>query len=240
MSADDEDEDLLLQEFASLSVVVLAQEDLRSALNELTEIAVRTLGPVDGASVTTSEAGRPSTVASSSPWAKTLDELQYEEHEGPCNDCWRSGTIFRVRDLAEETRWPFYGPRAVALGARSTLSLPLSSEGAVVGALNLYSKTPGGIDTRVVALAEILAAHVSLAIQVATAYFGQRDLNRQLREAMASRAVIEQAKGILMAQRKVDADAAFTLLREASQHRNTKLRDLARELVETGSLAGED
>jgi GAF domain-containing protein len=233
-------DEALLQEFASLSVVVLSQADLRSALDELTTIAVRTLEPIDGASVTTSESGRPTTVASSSEWARSLDELQYEEHEGPCNDCWRSGTIFRVRDLAEETRWPFYAPRAVAAGARSTLSLPLSSEGSIVGALNLYSRTPDGIGSQTVALAEILAAHVSMAIQVATAYFGQRDLSRQLREAMESRAVIEQAKGVLMVQHKVGPDAAFDLLRGASQQRNTKLRDVARELVARAAAPKDD
>jgi GAF domain-containing protein len=230
----------LFEEFAALSVVALSQEDLPSALNELTRIAVRSLAPVEGASVTASESGRPTTVAASSDWARSLDELQYEEHEGPCNDCWRSGTIFRVRDLAEETRWPFYAPRAVAMGARSTLSLPLSSEGTIVGALNLYSKQPGGIDTQTVALAEILAAHVSMAIQVATAYFGQRDLARQLRQAMESRAVIEQAKGILMLQHKVTAEAAFELLRGASQARNTKLRDVARQVVELGTVSEPD
>jgi GAF domain-containing protein len=231
-----DDQEALIQEFAGLSVLVLSQESLEQALDELTKIAVRSLEAIDGCSVTTSQSGKPSTVAASSEWSRSLDELQYEEHEGPCNDCWRSGTIFRVRDLAEDTRWPFYAPRAVALGARSSLSLPLSSEGTIVGALNLYCRTPDGIDTRTVALAEILAAHVSMAIQVAAAYFGQKQLSDQLREAMQSRAVIEQAKGILMHQRRVTADDAFDLLRSVSQDKNVKLRELALHVVETGVL----
>jgi AmiR/NasT family two-component response regulator len=116
------------------------------------------------------------------------------------------------------------------------VSLPLTVEGKILGALNVYAREPDVFTSEAVSVAEIIAAHASLAIHVSTALFQHRSLSEGLREAMTSRAVIEQAKGILMAQRKVDADAAFVLLREASQHRNVKLRLLAEEVVETGQL----
>jgi GAF domain-containing protein len=225
-----------MRELASLAGVVLGQEDLAATLEELTRIAVRAVPPTRGASVTTAEQGKPATVAASDDWAKSLDELQYVEHEGPCIDCWRSGIVLRVRDLADDSRWPFYGPRAAALGARSSVSLPLAAEGKIVGALNLYATEPDSFDTQSLAIAELLAAHVAMAMQVAAAFFGQRDLSTQLREAMESRAVIEQAKGILMMQHKVSADAAFELLRGASQQSNTKLRDVAQRVVDTGAV----
>jgi GAF domain-containing protein len=135
-----------MRELIKLNAVALEQHDITAALNEISRIAVRAVPNADGASVTTFDDGRPSAVAASDQWAKELDELQYAEHEGPCLDCWRTGNVYRVRDLAEEGRWPFYAPRAVAQGARSSLSLPMAAEGKLIGALNLYSKQPDAFD----------------------------------------------------------------------------------------------
>jgi GAF domain-containing protein len=188
----------------------------------------------EGASVTTFSKGRPSALADA-PWAKTLDELQFVEHEGPCYDAYRTGTIFRVRDLGVDSRWPSYAPRAVEAGAKSMVSLPMAAEGKVVGALNLYSRDVDAFTSDAVSVAEIVSAHAGLASQVAAAMFGHRELAEQLGEAMRSRAVIEQAKGILMAGRRCDADAAFGLLVELSQNSNRKLRDVAQALVDEAS-----
>jgi GAF domain-containing protein len=141
-----------------------------------------------------------------------------------------------VRDLATDSRWPSYAPRAAEHGARSMVSMPLTVEGKVLGALNVYSREPDAFSPEEVSIAEVIAAHASLAMHTATALKEHRSLSEGLRDAMQSRAVIEQAKGILMAQRKVTAEAAFDLLREASQHRNTKLRLVAEQVVETGEL----
>jgi GAF domain-containing protein len=138
--------------------------------------------------------------------------------------------------LVQETRWPAYVERASKHGARSSLSIPLSAEGGNFGAMNLYSRQPDAFTSEAVALAEIFASHASQASQVASAFFRHRDLAEQMREAMRSRAVIEQAKGVLMARHKVTADAAFDLLREASQRMNVKLRQIAQQVVDTGEL----
>ena len=225
-----------VRELTSLTGVVLAQQDLPSSLREMTRIAVRAVPAGEGASITEIRTEGPVVAATSDEWAQQLDELQFTEREGPCLDCTRTGNAFRVRDLAGETRWPSWAPRAVALGARSVMSLPLAADGRLVGALNVYSRTPDAYDAQAVAVAEVIAAHCGLATQVASAFFGHRDLAGQLRDAMTSRAVIEQAKGILMAQHRVTADQAFGLLRTASQRRNVKLRELAEELVRTGEL----
>ena len=115
--------------------------------------------------------------------------------------------------------------------------MPLHADGANFGAMNLYSKQPDAFDSEAVSLAMILAGQAGLASQVAAALFRHRDLADQLQEAMGSRSVIDQAMGVLMAQRKITADAAFGLLRETSQHLNVKLRLVAQEVVETGTLS---
>ena len=220
-----------LRALTELAGVVLVQDDLPATLQEICRIAVRAVPSAEGASVTTFPEGRPVAIASDE-WSKEFDELQYVEHEGPCLDAYRTGNAFRVRDLAEDTRWPSYVPRAVEHGARSMISLPMAAEGNIIGALNLYSKTPDAFTSEAVSIAEIVAAHAGMASQVAAALFGHRDLAQQLREAMQSRAVIEQAKGIVMAQQRCTVDEAFERLTKVSQNSNRKLRDVARALVE--------
>jgi hypothetical protein len=96
-----------LRAVAQLAGAVLGQEDLDSTLAEVTRIAVLALPDCEGASLTTFHDGTPGVVACDSTWARQLVELQYEEREGPCLDTARTGNVFRVRDLAEESRWPF-------------------------------------------------------------------------------------------------------------------------------------
>lgn len=220
-----------LQELTLLAGVALAQDDLPSTLEEICRITTKIVPRAEGASVTTFTSGRPAALASDD-WAKGFDELQYAEHEGPCYDAYRTGNVFRIRDLADEQRWPSFVPRAVERGGRSMVSLPMSAEGKVVGALNVYSREADAFSAEAVSIAEIAAAHAGLASQVAAAMFGHRDLAHQLSEAMRSRSVIEQAKGILMAGRRCDADAAFDLLVDLSQRSNRKLRDVAQALVD--------
>jgi len=230
----------LVRELTSLTGIVLAQEDLASTLDEITRLSARLVPGAEAASITTLQDGRPVAVAFSDEWSKTLDELQFAEREGPCLDATRIGNVFRVRDLTKETRWPAYVERAAQLGARSVVSLPLRAEGANFGAMNMYAREPDAFTGEAVALGEILAGQAGQASQVAAAFFRHRDLAEQLREAMRSRSVIDQAIGVLMAQRKVTPDDGFALLREASQHLNVKLRLIAQEVVETGELPQAD
>ena len=227
-----------LRQLSALAGAVLGQDDLPSTLQQVTRIAVGTLSGCEGASLTAYRDGSPSVVAADSDWSRSLDELQYVEREGPCLDAARTGNVFRVRDLAEDTRWPFYAERAVELGARSMVSLPMASEGKIIGALNLYCRAPDGISVEEVALAELLAAQAGIAMQVAASFFQHRDLADQMRQALASRARIEQAKGILMGGRGCTEDEAFALLVELSQNSNRKLRDVAEAVVETARDQG--
>lgn len=219
------------RELAELSGVPLRQGDLRSALSEICRIAVRALPSADGASLTSFNEGGPGVVGASDEWTVPLDEMQYEQHEGPCLDASRTGLVFRVRDATSEPRWPNYMPLAVDHGVRSSVSVPLHVEGRVMGALNLYSRELDAFSAEDVSLGEIIAGHASLATQVAAAMIRNRDLASQLSEALQSRATIEQAKGIVMATAGCGPDAAFELLVQQSQHENRKLREVCADLV---------
>jgi GAF domain-containing protein len=218
-------------ELAKLAGVVLTEPDLDTALVAVTRVAVSAVEPCDGASLTLRERGVPAAPIADGDWAVELDRLQFVEQEGPCLDCLREGSIMRVSDLAADGRFPHYGPKAAELGACSTMSLPLSADGRTVGALNLYSRTVSAFDSDAVAVGELLAAHASLAVTAATAYYSNRDLADQMRQALESRAVIEQAKGVLMGRHGCTADDAFALLVQQSQRTNRKLREVAQDLV---------
>ena len=225
-------------ELAKLAGLVLTEPDLDTALVAVTRVAVTAVDQCDGASLTMRSRGVPSAPIADGDWAIELDRLQFAEQEGPCLDCLREGSIMRVPDLATDGRFPNYGPKAVERGALSTLSLPLAADGRTVGALNLYSRKTDAFDRDVVGLGELLAAHASLAVSAATAYYSSRDLAEQMRQALESRAVIEQAKGVLLAQGAGTPDAAFAQLVELSQRSNRKLRDVAVAVVESARDSG--
>ncbi len=221
-----------MREVAGLPGVVLAQNDLKSTLEEITRVTARALTECDGASLTTFQDGVPGVVAADGDWARQLDELQYEEREGPCLDAARTGNVFRVRDMREETRWPFYVARAVEHGARSMVSLPMAAEGKTLGALDIYSRAEDAFTAEAVSVCEIIAGQAGIATQLAASFFRHRDLGVQLRTALQSRAVIEQAKGILMGTRRCSEEEAFQVLVQLSQTSNRKLRDVAQALVD--------
>lgn len=223
-----------LDALTQLAGIVLVANDLSNTYVEMCRIAVRAVPPAVGASVTTYPEGRPAAVASDR-WAQELDELQFEEQEGPCLDAYRTGNSFRVRDFEAEKRWPFYSEQAASKGASSMVSVPLTAQGNVVGALNLYSRSADAFDAEASAMAHVVAGHVGLASQVSAAFFRHRDLAEQLADALTSRAVIEQAKGALMADRRCGAEEAFAILRDMSQRNHRKLRDVARDIVDNVS-----
>jgi GAF domain-containing protein len=215
----------------ALAGVALVHAALPDALQEVCLVAERAVPMAEGASMTGFEVSGPEVVAASNDWAGELDEMQYAEHEGPCIDAARTGVLFRVRDATSETRWPSYMPRAVEHGALSMMSIPMTVEAKTIGAINVYAKEVDAFGAEDVSVAEIIAAHASLATQVTSTLHEHRNLSEQLRTAMASRATIEQAKGIIMATVGCDADTAFERLAQQSQHENRKLREIAEDLV---------
>jgi GAF domain-containing protein len=219
-----------MDELIALAGVVLMHQDLPETLAEVSRIAVRAIPGADGASVTIVSGGKPEAIASDE-WSRGFDELQYTEQEGPCLDAYRTGNAFRIRDLGTDQRWPSYAPRAVEHGARSMLVQPLTAKSMTIGALNVYGRESDAFDAEAAAIAAIVAAHAGLASQVATAFFGHRQLAENMTDAMRSRAVIEQAKGIIMATVQCDADTAFQELVRASRQSNRKLRVVAETFV---------
>jgi GAF domain-containing protein len=207
--------------------------DVVRFLQHAAELAASVVIPPAACGITLRRNGEVSTVAHSGELAIQADEIQYGRGQGPCLEALRTGTVIQVIDLATDERWPAYRSHALAHGVRSSLSLPLIVDGNSVGALNLYTPIQHEFTEAEVARASAFAAQTSIALTIVLRHADQVTLEDQLRETLATRAVIDQALGIVMGQRGCTASEAFAVLRDASQHRNRKLHEIAAELIET-------
>ena len=208
---------------------------LEDVLQQLVDVAKDALPGADEVSTTLVRGEKAWTAAFTGQLALDADEMQYENGYGPCMDAGRTGTVLLIDDTREEVRWPDYTVHVAAHGVLSSLSVPLPIQTDVIGALNCYSRRPSAFPPEEIEIAEELAGHVAVAVGNAIAYTEATTLVEQMRRAMASRSVIDQAMGVVMAQNWCDADAAFAILIKASQNRNVKLRDIARSTIATVS-----
>lgn len=214
----------------ALARLTLAQPSMEAVLEESTALAKRLVPHADDVSVTLHER-RPVTVAASGPLAERSDAAQYDVGQGPCLEALSQRITVVIPDQATDDRWPRYSPRALAIGVGSSVSVPLTVEGACIGACNVYSSRAAAFDADLLPMIEGVAGYITLVLNNAALYFDASTRAEQMAEAMSSRAVIEQAKGILMAVNGCDADAAFQRLVATSQRSHKKLRDVAGEIV---------
>ncbi len=220
----------MLDAFAETTRLLYVSEDLDETLLRVTTLATRTIEGCEVASLTMKEGSQLVTRAPTGDLALQCDRIQYEEGEGPCLDAALHAGVVLTRDSTSDDRWPRFSRRVSEeeAGVGGMLSCHLMVGGArgsrALGGLNLYATRPDAYSAADRMLATLYAAHAAVIIDSA-----RREV--QLREAMASRDVIGQAKGILMAKGGVNADEAFSQLRLASQRLNVKLRDLAGDVV---------
>ncbi len=217
---------------AELARIVLAEETLDSVLSKVVDLAKRVVPAADEVSLTLVRKGRAETAAYTGVLAMQADERQYGLDGGPCLDAAQGGEVLLVDDMRVEDRWPNYSPQAVQIGVLSSLSVPLPIQEDLIGALNIYSRTPNAFDDADVRVAEVFAAYAAVAVGNADTFASTAEIADHLRAAMLHRATIEQAKGILMARGGLSPDDAFNLLVKASQRENRKLRDVAKDVVE--------
>ncbi len=220
----------LLEALQKLSSLLESDDSLNSTLNTIVELAVGTLPGCDSAAVTLIMNGGPGTAAASDEHALEIDKIQYETGEGPCVQATRTGEFLQIKAVSEETRWPEFCKRAAQKGFGSNLSFPLKSNGSA-GALNVYANTEHAFGDLEIALGQIYADQASIALRNAHTYSAARALANQLNEALESRDLIGQAKGIIMERERVPDDEAFAMLVTISQNSNIKLRDVAKRLV---------
>ena len=221
--------------FRELARIDFSGHSIESLMRELSEITKRTVPGAEEVSVTFLEGDTPKTVAFTGALALDLDERQYERGYGPCLDGTAAGEIVSIDDMGTEDRWPDWARVAVERGCGSSLTVPVPLQRQISAAINLYSTQPHAFDDDSREVARAFASYAGVALANMHLYESTARLAEQLDTAMQSRAVIEQAKGILMGQRQCTAQEAFDVLVELSQRSNRKLRAVAEALVDSAA-----
>ncbi len=224
MDGDDHDAGIA-ETFAQVARLLLAEEGVERTLSKIASLAVDTIDGCEHAGMSLVQRRKIDTPGASDELAYRMDAIQGEVGEGPCLDALRDHEVFQVDHLAEEQRWPSFSRRASEeTGVASILSFRLFAEEDTMGSLNLYSTKPAAFGDEARELGAVFAAHAAVALS------GARK-EEQLHEALQSRDVIGQAKGLLMARQNVTSDEAFDMLRKASQRLNIKLTAIAAQVV---------
>ncbi len=197
-------------------------------LDAITHAAVETVTGAEHAAVTLVVGRRHvETVSATDAVAEFIDRAQYETGEGPCLSALWSEPVVRMNDMDVEGRWPQWTARVRAHGVRSMLCFRLFVAEDRLGALNLYAAEADAFGEDDEDVGRLFATHAAVALASARKV-------AQLEQAVASRDIIGQAKGILMERHKINADDAFLMLVRVSQRTYSPLREVAEYVADTG------
>jgi GAF domain-containing protein len=217
---------------AALGAVLLVDRPLSDVLEEMTILAKRVMPETSEISLTLLRADHAQTAAFTGRIALELDERQYDKGYGPCLDAAASGETIRLAMADPANPYPDLARAALQQGVTHSLSVGLAVPTPTIGALNIYSSTGQAFGADAERVAGTFATVVGLVLVKAGLHEDLEELAGHLEAAVRSRAVIDQAKGIVMAQNRCSADAAFQILVRASQNQGLKLAGLAAQIVD--------
>jgi GAF domain-containing protein len=215
------------------------EEPLDDALQRVAETAARALPDADAVTVSVVTDAQPHTAAATDQRLVELDQKQYDSGRGPCLESALNLTPVRAVIGEHREAWPEFEAAAEEAGVRAYLSVPVvlpasdDAEARHIGTLNIYSHTAEAFDPFDEGLMRLFTTAASATITSAQRWQHSQGQVKQLERALGSRAVIDQAKGVLMAVHSCSADDAFELLVTESQRLNVKLRDVAAKLLES-------
>jgi len=207
---------------------VHGERDVEATLRDVAELSVEAVGADMAGLTIRDDRGRPSTVVYTDRMVPEIDQAQYDNDRGPCLDAARSQAMLEIKETRLDDRWPEFAAAALEHGVLSSLSVPVVVAANGLGALNFYDGKPSFFDDDSRRLARMFAGQCAVTSQ----YWTAANEAANLTTAMRSRAVIEQAKGVIMATSGRTADEAFDLLRMQSQQENRKLRDVAADIID--------
>ena len=219
-----------------LQDLVLDSDDVEGFLDTLTYAASEHVAESDETvfcGVTLLRPRHAATIASSSPEARRLDEVQYAYGDGPCLTAARTQQIVHVDDTRTDQRWPEYFTEIAGQGMLSILGVPIPLDGDARCGLNFYSTTPNAFTPNIIRAAGFFAREASRSLRLAVRIASLTDKAGHLNRALDSRTTIDLAAGIIMGQNKCSQSAAVSILKAAASHRQVKLRDIAAQIVAT-------
>jgi GAF domain-containing protein len=228
------DQPLFLQTLSRFAMVLPARYELETVLCELSESVTAVLG-LSGSGVTIAEDCRGCFVTAVNEVSEELQRIQEEQQAGPCRDTYDTGEVVRVSDVRlESARWPELTLAATGLSIAGIAGVPMRLDDQIIGALNLYSAEPREWSDEDIAVAEVLAEVATSYVVNASKLRQQEQLSEQLRQALESRIIIEQAKGITAERHAISVDPAYQLMRGHARNNNASLRGVAEAIVAVG------
>jgi GAF domain-containing protein len=222
--------------FARMSGMLLTEQTVDSALALITSLAKDTLVGSAGSGITLmSAAGDRITSAATEPLVERLDALQYDLGQGPCLTAWHDRAIVRSNDLESEDRWPVWSEQARHAGARSVLSAAIATADTALGAIKVYSTAASTYDERSEDILRRFADQAAVLLSNVRTVQAAKQFSAQLQETLRGREVIAIARGLVMARKELDPEAAYRYLIGLSQRTRTPVRQLAEQIVTSGS-----
>jgi transcriptional regulator with GAF, ATPase, and Fis domain len=226
-------EQRIVETFVELADTMVDDFDVVEFLHRLAEHCVELLDCSEAGLLLADASGALRVMASSSERADALDLLQSQNEEGPCFECYHRGRPIFSEDLKADTgRWPTFAAAATEMGFQSVQAIPMRVRGQTVGALNLFRSGAGRIAERDMPLGQGMADIAAVALLQERTVRESRSVVGQLQQALSSRVVIEQAKGVLAQHAQIGVDAAFARLRTHARDHNLRLSEVARELID--------
>ncbi|KQX65462.1 GAF and ANTAR domain-containing protein [Streptomyces sp. Root1310] len=224
---------LLAKTFVELADNLVADFDLIDFLRLLTDRCVGMLDASAAGVLLADRDGKLRVMAASNEHVRLLELFQLQNDEGPCLECFRTGTPVIIPDLTREAdRWPRFVTAAHRSGFEAVQALPMRLRDETVGALNLFRVAPGPFDPAGTLIAQALADVATISLLQQRSSQRSTVLNEQLQAALNSRVLIEQAKGKLAERQGIDMEEAFTALRGYARAHNRRLSDLARVFID--------
>ena len=225
-------DDDLAASLVGLSGLLTGHRPLRETLTEIAEFAFHAIPGAEGAGLTMLDDDRAQTVVASAEFVHAVDNVQYGLGEGPCLMAVQTRRTQTSGSLGGDARWPRFGPRVGRMGVHSVLSLPLLLPDRVVGAMNVYAHAKNAFGPDAIRIGELFARPAAVSVHNAQVLAQSQRLAAQLGDALVSRAVIDQALGVLMSRTGASAEEAFERLRTMSQSQHIKVAEVSRILVD--------
>jgi transcriptional regulator with GAF, ATPase, and Fis domain len=223
----------LVEAFVEAADTLVDDFDVIEFLHTLAGRCVQLLDVDAAGLMLADQRGQLHATAASTENARLLELFELQADAGPCVDCFRTGLPVVNADLqAQQERWPRFAEAAGAAGFVAVHALPLRLRSTVIGALNLFCARPGVLSDADVRTGQALADVATIGILAQRGAHQADLLSAQLQNALTSRVIIEQAKGVLAERRQITVDQAFALLRDHARSHNLRLSELAREIAD--------
>jgi GAF domain-containing protein len=225
-------EAVLARTLVELADTLVDEFDVVELLTLLTDRCVDVLDVAAAGLMLVSPSGELRVMASSSEAMRVLELFELQSQEGPCLDCYRTGQPVVNQDLASVNgRWPKFAAEALAAGFQSVHALPMRLRGSVIGALNMFHVDTGQMREADVLAAQAFADVATIAVLQHRAVLEAQVLNNQLNQALNSRILIEQAKGVLSERAGLNMERSFAVLRNYARNHNLRLADVAQDVI---------